>query len=522
VKAPTGIAIVMGLIVLWALADVARSYPSTFHPRFWDEAIYMPDVTTPGALLAPEQGKMRYAPSKPGYGLPLAGMVKLFGDNGAMYLSSACWLLAITILSIMVFRNIGSLPGMFTAASLTYSPLLGKYVAEAGPTLLAAFFFILLWIVYPRRNWWAAGLVFGCIALIDAKWIPPLAISVLAVEMTIERNRHVRERALFLGGAGLMALFLVGATVLLHPAFGDYLWSYVTRHRRIVGFEPSAIFGYYLVLFGAMPAMVVAAISVILQKTRQRLKSLPEGARKLVEYALVFGGVPIIFYSLFGELKALRFFAVEFPLLVVPISVGVAALVGWLLDRTTSEPAAIRHATVWTSAAVLAGIILIGSDGPAYNLRIQNSFPAVLQRLEQEKDHDGVISSYIWPVAFYGRPVLLHEAPFTLTGVSGEERWLAFDPMLDRVTIEARLALDKDMKVTPDSLWGMQRTLRSEFCDSVFAVPSDFYASDYFMSEQAVSGIPTLRRWCSYRRPAGNFCTIYRIDQTRLWRSLNR
>jgi hypothetical protein len=225
--------------------------------------------------------------------------------------------------------------------------------------------------------------------------------------------------------------------------------------------------------------------------------------------------VPILFYSLFGSLKALRFYAVMFPLVAVPVAFGVSLLASRLLDLSPARPVPQR-AMKWGIAALMAGVILIGSDGPARHLRLRTCFPDAINRLIRTTAHDGTISSYIWPVVHYGWRYPLEVAPFTLWGLGGTDEWLAVDPALDRVTIEMRLALDPTMGITPDSLWNLQTTSMREFTDSLFSVPSDFYASDYFMCEQVVVGIPAFRRWRSYRRPEGNFVTMYRIDQERL------
>ncbi len=515
-KTPRAILIVLALIVVWAVVDIIRSYPSEFHPRFWDEAIYMIDVRAPGALFAPDVGSIRYAPAKLGYGLLLDGADKLFGPSGAMYLSTTCWLLAIVLVALTLGRRIGSFAGLFAAAMLAYSPLFGKYIAEAGPTTLAALVFVLLWLIYPRRRFWATGLIVGVLAAVDFKWIPPVALSVVVAELIIERHRTWKERIVFVAGVALTAFAMLTVIKILHPPFRDYLLGYISKHSGIVGLAPSGIFFYYLLLFGAFPVFAVAAIAWAIAALKRKPIGLTADSSRVIWYGCVLSCVPILFYSVFGSLKAMRFYAVLFPLLAVPVSYGLHLAVTRFLDYSDRSRTVGRPVIVWGSALVLASLIVIGSDGPARHLRLRSCFPDALVRLEEMEGHEGAISSYIWPVVHYEWSYPLKEAPFTLWGISSGERWLATDPILDRVTIEGRLALDPSIGITADSLWNLQQVMRRGFCDSLFSVPSEFYASDYFMCEQTVLGIPALRRWRSFRRPDGNFVTMYRIDQARL------
>lgn len=517
-KIPAPLFIVLGLVIACALVDIIRSYPVTFHPRFWDEAIYMIDVRAPGALFAPEAGAIRYAPAKLGYGLLLAGAVKLFGASGAMYLSTLCWLLAIAVVAFAATRRLGAIVGLIATAVLAYSPLFGKYIAEAGPTTLAALGFVLIWLIYQGRRFWSVGLVIGALATVDFKWMPPVAVSVIFAELVIERGRSWMERLRFVGGVALTAVALLSVIRFLHPPFRDYLLSYVSRHSSLVGIAPSGIFVYYLLLFGALPVAIVAAVAWGVTGLGRKRVELSEASAKSLWYACAFSCGPILFYSIFGSLKALRFYAVPYPLFAVPVAYGIGRLVTWLMVRAERRTGARRQFTTWGMAPVIAALIVVGSDGPARHLRLKSCFPEALDRLVQIDGHEGAVSSYIWPVVHYDWSYPLKEAPFTLWGISQGEKWLATDPMLDRVTIEARLALDPRMGITPDSLWNLQQTLRRGFCDSLFSAVSAFYASDYFMSEQTVFGIPALRRWRSYRKPEGNFVTIYRIDQNRLSR----
>jgi hypothetical protein len=508
--------IVMSLVLLWSIAEIVHSYPETFYPRFWDEAVYVMDVSTSGVLLGSYTGAMHYAPAKPGYGFPLAAAVALFGTRGAMLLSSAFWALTIVVIGLTILRRFGAVSGLFALAFLSYSPFFGKYVAEAGPTTMAAFFFALLWVMYDRRRFWVTGLVIGYLALIDLKWIPPVAFSVLIAEAIPDNEHPWRKRLRYMLGAALVACALPAVLTLIHRPFGNHMWHYVIDHSRIAGLEPSGIFGYYLILFGAAPAAIAAGVAYAAGPIRNQLGiSGPRAMRSLV-HALVFSIVPIAFYSLFGHVKVLRFFAVPFPLLAVPLAVGVGSAASWVEKWTSGRRRASRWAATSGVAALAGAVILVGSDGPARHLRIRSSFPEALNRLAVVAPGGGAVSSYIWPVVHYGWQYPIETHPFTLWGLTRTDQWLAADPILDRVTVENRLFLDPSAGMTPDSFLTTRQQLARPYLDSLFSVPSDFYASDYFLSEQTVGGIRVLRRWRTYRERGPNYTTMYRIDQANL------
>ncbi|MBI5866690.1 MAG: hypothetical protein HZB43_00100 [candidate division Zixibacteria bacterium] len=504
--------IVLVLVIAWALIDVWRSYPQEFFPRFWDEAIYMVDVTTPGVLAGRFTGDMHYAAAKPGYGWSLAGAVALLGDRGAMYLSTLWWLLTIGVIGLAVLRRFGGIAGLIAAALLAYSPLFGKYVAEAGPTTMAACFFSLLWISYDRRRWLAAGLAIGCLALIDFKWIPPVVVAVVLIEVLLEHNRPWRHRVAFAGRVALVAASIPALLILVHRPFGDYLWSYLFVHGQIMGLHVSPVLLYFLLRFGMGLAIVAAAVSLLLAPVRERLGNLGESRVRSLLVALVLAIVPIAFYSVFGPLKALRFFAVPFPLVAIPVAVVISRAFAWSRERLRSS----RPVARWTMASVLAAMlsipILVASDGPARHLRIPTCYPQALTRLAEIAPEGGVISSYIWPVPFYGRRGTLKSYPFTFWGVKPGVKWLASDRVLDVVTVENRQHLGSAASASPESFLAGQRGSFLPYLDSLLSVPSDFYASDYFLAEQVVGGIGTMRRWEALSRDRQNVLTIYRIN----------
>ena len=507
--------VVLCLVIVWAMADVVRSYPSTFYPRFWDEAVYAIDATTPGVVFGKFTSDLHYAAAKPGYGLPLVGAVALFGERGLMYLSTVFWGLTVFLLGITVLRRFGAIAGLFAAALLVYSPLFGKYVAETGPTTLAAFCLVLLWVVYGKRRFWLTGAVIGYLALIDLKWMPPVAMSVLIVELLLERRRPWRERLVYLSGAAVVAAAFPAILTLIHRPFGDYLWHYVFNHARFVGPEPSAIFGYYLFRFGAAPAVVLSAAAWLFLRSGTCPSGPDKSAVRSLYYALVLSCAPIVFYSVFGPLKVLRFFAVPFPLFVVPITVGVVMAATWCGEKIHRIQLLPRWVAMSCPAVLMGAVILIGSDGPAKHLRVQSCFPEAIERLSKIATRNGNVSSYIWPVVFYGWRYTVKTYPFTLWGLASSDKWLAMDPILDRVTVENRLYLDPTGGKSPESFLVQQQNALRPSLDSLFSVPSDFFASDYFLSEQVVGGIPTLLRWQGYRESGANYMTIFRVNPSK-------
>ena len=110
------------------------------------------------------------------------------------------------------------------------------------------------------------------------------------------------------------------------------------------------------------------------------------------------------------------------------------------------------------------------------------------------------------------------KVPFTYAGLRGTDRWIALDPMLDRATVEYRMRL-LDQARDADSGWVSRRDACRAISDSLFSVPSDFNASDYFLSELALIGVGPLKHWRSLRRPEGNFLTVYQIDPERIGNS---
>ena len=493
-----------------------------FYPRFWDEAIYAWDAVW-GQIFHPlDESAEQFAPAKLGYGMPLAVAVALFREWGVMYLSTVAWCLTIILAGIAVARRFSGLTGWVTVAFLAYSPLLGKYVAEASPTLVAAAGFVLLWVVYPKRRFWLTGLIVGLIALIDFKWALPAALAVVAVELTVEHKQGWKNRIIHTVGAGSTALAFLAVVGVIHPPYVDHLWSYAFGHRGIVGFEPSGIFFYYLLLFGAAPAVILSIIAYSWPAVRKTLRTYNNDAAGHVLRALVLGGVPIAFYSIFGSLKGLRFYAVAFPLIAITIGVGMSLLLRFVLYKARRLPVLPRSFVGVVAAACAVVVIVVGSDGPARHLRMDSGFPRALERLAREAGREGTVSSYLWPVVQYGWRMPMNDPPFALWGLLESDQWVVLHPMLDRVTIDLRTRLVSRQEGNPDSIWALQRRSLLSFCDSLYSYLSDFHSSDYFLSENVVVGIPVLRRWQAMRSPDQDYTTVYRIDPNRIADNMDR
>jgi hypothetical protein len=507
------IVLVMCLVVAWALIDLARSYPDTFYPRVWDEAVYVMDVSAPGALLSEHRLTLHYAPAKLGYGLPLAAAFGLFGDSGAMYLSTLLWFFAIVLISVAVYRRFGVLAGAFAAAFLSYSPFFGKSVAEASPTPLAALCFALLWVVYLRRWFWLTGLAVGLIAFVDFKWATPAGLSVIVTELIVETQRPLRGRLQHIVEVGLTAIGVLALAALIHRPYSDWLKNYITQHTGLAGlFEPSAIFFYFLLLFGAAPTVVLAAVAYALRPVRHRLRTLDSRQRRSLLHALVLSGVPIAVYSLTGTLKGLRFFAVLFPVFAVVPAVLVGELASWANERSRDLATPARWLTRCAMAALLLSAIVVASDGPARHLRLAAGFERAIRTLAGNTIRDGTISSYQWPVVHYGWGYPIQVVPSTIYGLLKTDKWLILNPVMDRCLIDyLRPAEDAD------SLWVLHEVLKRG-SDSLFSVGSDYYASDYFCAEFVTGGIPSLQRVRRWRSEEPNYLTVYRINIEKLRR----
>ena len=68
------VTIVLSTLAIWGIVEIIRFYPSQFFPRTPDEGIYALNVRMPQLLFEAYRADLvRYAPTKLGYGLPLAG-----------------------------------------------------------------------------------------------------------------------------------------------------------------------------------------------------------------------------------------------------------------------------------------------------------------------------------------------------------------------------------------------------------------------------------------------------------------
>jgi hypothetical protein len=162
----------------------------------------------------------------------------------------------------------------------------------------------------------------------------------------------------------------------------------------------------------------------------------------------------------------------------------------------------------------MAALVWGASDGPAHHLALPAGYEAALDELRTVATEDGTISSYNYAVVLYGWYTTETHPSFAYLGLHDSDRWLALDPMLDRVTIALRSRLAGDTR-NPDSIWMEQRMPLLSVADSLYSVPSDFYASDYFLSEMVVDGIGMLHHWRNARPARRNVLTMYAINEQR-------
>ena len=500
----------MAVIVLWSAVSIIAAYPPDFYPRFYDEAVYMMDVLAPGALFTQHAAKLHYATFKLGYGLPLYAAVSVFGDNGAMYLSTLFWALTILVLCVGVYRRHDWTTAAILAAILCYSPLFGKYIDEVAPTTLEAMLFALLWLVYRKRQYLLTGLVVGLIAFVDFKWALPTGLSVILIELWIERERKGLERLLHAGGIGLAAFGVLAIATLLHSAYFQWLWGYITNHSGRVDFlQPTIIFAYDVYLFGAAPIALLAIAAFVMKAIVKPTASKANAKDHGLGHALVIGGFPILFYSLLGQLKGLRFFAVTFPVLTVVAAVGIRYIVMRVGDWAHSLKPPMRMAAGVIVGFVLAGFIMVGSDGPAKHLREPAGYKLAVEKLAATVPHDGTVSSYMWPVVNYGWRAPLEVPPNAAWGILNTDRYLILDPVVDRMSVMLYERADMDSLL-------MLRSVLKRGSDSLFSVPSGFYASKYFLAENAAYDAKGLMAWMREYDPKTNFTTVYRINMQKL------
>ncbi|MEW5875809.1 MAG: hypothetical protein AB1752_11600 [Candidatus Zixiibacteriota bacterium] len=502
--------VVLLALVAYALLQVAINYPASFYPRYADEGIYALDARVPASIFSDYQkGQVRYAPAKLGYGIPLAASVALAGSNGPMYLSTLLWLATIVLVGYEVLRRFGFLDAVIAVGFLSVSPMFGKYLTEVDPTMEAAFAFALLWVVALRRRFLLTGLCIGLIAFIDFKWAVPAGLAFTAVELFGERARPLKDRAVQVILAGLVAIAAIGLAMLLHRPYARFLSEYVFPHSDLILFAPSAIILYFLAIFGAFPMLLVGAAGLIWRGPR--VPTLDCEKKRAVTYALILALVPIAFYSLFGVLKALRFFAVFLPLLAIPAGIGLGGLVRRCADALARFSSAMRTALAGLVALAAMAVVHGGSAGSWHHLRLPAAFPEALARLQQTRTEGGSVSSYNWPVVAYGWPEPFPGAPFAFYGLQTSDRWIATDPALDRATIELRLRLSGDHG-SADSAWHHQMGIYLAVTDSLYSLPSDFYSSAYFLSESVPGGASVLHRWLKRESGHANSLTIRRIN----------
>lgn len=509
-------------LTVWGLLQIGAHYPREFFPRFADEAIYALDSRIPATVFKEfDPDMINYAPSKLGYGIPLAASVVVAGPNGPMYLSTIFWLATVVMTGVLAWRALGSMTAMIATAMLSFSPMFGKYVADVGPTSEAALALVLFWGAACTRRSWLVGLAIGWLAFIDFKWALPSGLAYVLIEAIVDTQDRLSVRVQRVVIAGVTALAVVGAAAILHEPYGGFLGSYVTRHGDQIAFAPSPIFLYYLFVFGALPAILIAAAVFTLPHIRHVvLENERLSGRPLARAACIFAA-PVIFFSLFGELKALRFFAVPFPLLEVVVGAVLATIVRRVSLMRGDSPATSSRKILSAALLAVVTVVLIhgGSDGPAHHLTLPTGYPDVITRLQKISAEGDRISSYNWSVLAYTWDKPGAEGSFAFVGLHDADRWIVLDPIHDRATIELRLRQGTG-HANPDSTWAYQRNVFRSVSDSLFSVRCDFYASDYFLSEIVPDGISVFRRWRSWRSDA-DWMTVYEIDPVKLksgWR----
>ncbi len=514
--------IVVLAFALWGIAQIVWHYPDSFFPRFADEAIYALDSRSPAMVFKEfDPERINYAPSKLGYGIPLAGSVALAGPDGPMYLSTMFWLATIVAVGYLSWRRLGAMTAVIAIAMLSYSSLFGKYVTDVGPTPEAAFTYVLFWGAACTRRSWLTGLAIGWLAFIDFKWALPAGFAYILVETFVETGNPFRTRMRRLAVATVTALSVVGAAAIIHAPYGKFLASYVTRHGDRVAFTPSPILIYYLFIFGAIAAVLVAVGAVTFPSVRREIAARERQTGHPVTNAICIFGVPAVFYSVFGDLKALRFFAVPYPLLAIAVAAALAATVRVLSDRLDTPDSAqpIRILKGAVLGLIIVAVLHGGGDGPAHQLTLPAGYPEVLARLRPISSDGDRISSYNWSILAYEWDKPGVEGSFAFLGLHDDDKWIVLDPIHDRATIGLRVR-QSGGHTNPDSTWAAQRSVFESISDSLFSVRSDFYASDYFLSEIAADGISVFRRWRGGRGEA-NWMTVYTIDPVKLrtgWR----
>jgi hypothetical protein len=113
-------------------------------------------------------------------------------------------------------------------------------------------------------------------------------------------------------------------------------------------------------------------------------------------------------------------------------------------------------------------------------------------------------------VVHYGWSFPIEYTPDATIGILKTDKWLILDRAADRAVI-SYLRPDSDI----DSLWAARAMLRRG-SDSLFSVPSAFYASKYFLAEHITGGIPHLRRLLGWARAEENAATVYKVNIEKL------
>ena len=502
---------------MWGLIQIAWQYPASFFPRFADEGIYALDARVPSSIFDQfKPGMVRYAPAKLGYGIPLAASVAVAGPNGPMYLSTLLWLATIVSTGVIAMRRLGLVPSVIAVAFLSYSAIFGKYVTDVGPTSEAAFAFVLFWGASCTRRSWLVGLAIGFIAFIDFKWAVPAGLAYVLIELVVEVRESIGTRIRRLATATVVALSAIGVAILLHRPYGKFLAEYVFPHSGLIVLEPSPILVYYLMTFGSLAAVVVAGCSLMIPGLRRDILTREQKSGFPLARALCIFAVPVIFYSVLGELKALRFFAVPFPLLAVLLGFTLSTVIRSLSELTNKAVGGRFRTAVGAVLLALVGVAVVhgGSRGPADHLTLPTGYPEALDRLRAMGAKGGTVSSYNWPAVAYGWPEPFPGAPFAYIGLQKSDKWVALDPALDRATIELRIRLGRSSE-RPDSVWEDQSRVYHLISDSLFSVRSDFNASDYYLCEMVPDGVNVLRSWRTIR-PGENYLTVRSVNSEKL------
>ncbi len=354
-----------------------------------------------------------------------------------MILSSVFWCLTLAILSTLTYRRFGLLTAGLATVWLMVSAYFGKYVCDVGPTTWVALAFVLYWGAACTEKWFLTGMAIGLISFIDFKWAVPAGLSFVLIEFLTRGHSSFSsrvKRVLLVGGT---ALSIVGLAMLFHPPFARFWMEYVFPHSGLITFAPSLVFFVFLAKFGSAAGPCSALILSLLPPVRDKISAIERQSGGAGLKALIIAFTPTLFYVVFGELKAARFYAVTLPLIGVVTALGLTAGIQWIVEWIqTRRKSSVVCAISYVVLAMMVNLVLFGgSPGPAHHLSLPAGYQAAVQYLDSI-DAKGSVASYNWPAVVYGWPEPFGTAPFAYLGLQPTDQWLALDPSLDLETIK--------------------------------------------------------------------------------------